>query len=160
MSIAAALVAARDDQELRFAEFIEKLSLQDMTSKRPREDDWDSNKASKAAKNAAKKKKTAQKPVQKGAGRNGGGPKGGKGKDQKGKGGKGNGAKNQKGGNGRTFEGVWIPAAIRLKPKTGAGKLICYGYGSGSCTALNCDKEHVCQICEANHGWKTCPRLH
>ena len=153
-------MAAREDQELRFAEFIEKMSLQELTSKRPREDDWDPNKASKAAKKAANKEKAVQKAGQKASGRNGGGPKGGKGKEHKGKGGKGNGAKTQKGGSGKSVEGVWIPAGIKLKSKTGAGKLICYGYNSGSCTALNCNKMHVCQLCEANHSWKTCPQLH
>ena len=55
LSIAESVKAAREDKELRFREFIEKFSLQEAGNKRHRDDEWDSNKAAKAAKFAATK---------------------------------------------------------------------------------------------------------
>ena len=168
LSIANALVAAREDTELRFREFVEKFSLEDSTQKRQRDDEWDPNKVSNAAKKREAQqaaKKAADRAAAKAAGRGGAGNgakgNGGKNNGVKGNGGKGNGWKGQKGAKGQTKDGVFIPAGITLKANTNNGKQICFGYSKGNCPgAATCHKEHVCQICEGIHTWKDCSKLH
>ena len=164
-------MAARDDAELRFREFVEKFSMEEAQPKRQREEECDPNRVSKAAKKAAQKeaqqaaKKAANKAAAKAAGRGGAGNgtkgNGTKGNGWKGNGGKGNGSKGPKGTKGKTIDGVVIPAGITLKANTSAGKQICFGYSKGHCPgAATCLKEHVCQICEGIHTWKGCSKLH
>lgn len=152
LTIAEAVIAAGEDKELRFREFIEKISLQEAGNKRQREDVVDYNRSAKAAKAAAaKESQKAKQQAAKAVAAHGKTTSKGKGKG---------GRKGKTGGKGKLLEGILIPSDVILKSATTAGKPICFKYGADRCKSSNCRMLHVCQICEGDHMWKKCGCLH
>ena len=131
--------------------------MEEAWPKRQRDDEWNHNKAAKAAKHAAAKE--AQKAKLQAARATKAGTKGtgkSKGKGKQGKKGRGG---VQPSGNGKITDGIWVPAETPLKSKNSAGLPICYKYGAGKCNNSACAMLHICQICEEKHAWEKCGTL-